>query len=202
MVRLFVVHDEQLGVYCILFELMGSPGILVTDDLLLEIRTPLTSGPGDHKTTPSIYSKEFCMRVITMGLLALFAMGASAGEYTTFQKIIFQSASTFVPADKVCQSGKTLYHRSKKTIEVEYCNGGSNDRANCKVVSRPLVQPISSTRQRCSKMESDECVEWVTVPLVQGPTVKVKHYNSYNDMIDGQREVSESTVVLPKCTNK
>jgi hypothetical protein len=147
--------------------------------------------------------KEGSMKVVVIIASALFAFTASAGEYSKPSSVIFQSASTFVPATKVCRDGDVLKHKTKAAIELEICEeSDSGSKYNCKTVSRPLAQPVVSTAQRCAQYESDsnggDCLAWETYTLNQA-SVKVWTYLSKKDMADGRNGSVTGTYTIPAC---
>lgn len=138
------------------------------------------------------------MKALLLALSVLVSVPAFAGEYTSFGRILFQSASTFVPANKVCQLNGTLYHKTKATVAVEYCRAENSD---CYIVNKPLVQPMKSTRQRCAAFSGrDEggCHAWETVAFNQG-TVKVEVFGSRHDMEEDRNPVRTYTYTVDKC---
>ena len=142
------------------------------------------------------------MKAFVIALAMSFA--ASAGEFSSYQRILFQTASTYVPANKVCTEGGNLFHKGKTEIGVEYCSGGSNDRANCHTVFKPLVQPMQSTAQRCARFtghDQSTCATWETYSLNQGPTVKIDIWASEMEWSDGKGHspLRVETFVLPAC---
>lgn len=113
------------------------------------------------------------MKALIIVASALFAFSAFAGEYSKPVSVLFQSASTYVPAEKVCRDGNVLKHKTKAAITVSYCD--DND-ANCTYVSKALTQPVVSTAKRCAQYASDECVAWETYTLNQA-SVNIMSYN-------------------------
>ena len=118
-----------------------------------------------------------------------------AGEFTLFGKIHFQKASSWINASNVCEQDGYLYHKTKDGITVSHCN---DDGDNCTTSYRPLVQPVNSTRQRCSKFEDDNCVAYVTVPYVQG-TVTNMVYSSQNAWQDGEAAKASYKYTVDSC---
>ena len=135
------------------------------------------------------------MKTLMIIASILIAGTAMAGEYTDYGRITFQKASTWVPANKVCSQGGFLYHKTKEFVAVDYCDDDNN---NCKTVYKALVQPVNSTRQRCSKMEDDECVAWTTVSFVQG-TVKADVYESMSALHDDEAPKSSFSYTVDAC---
>lgn len=138
-------------------------------------------------------------------VLALLAVGtASAGEYSVMSKVVFQSASTFVPANKVCTQSGNIFHKTKSSIEVPYCDeSDSGSKSNCKIVAKPLVQPMKSKAQRCAKFESDssggDCLVWETYTLNQGKSGKITVYVSKDAYEAGSSPVAVKTFAIPSC---
>jgi hypothetical protein len=131
----------------------------------------------------------------------LLASPAFAGEFTEFGRVLFQGASTWVQANKVCQKNGMLFHRSKREVDVTYCDRG--DLSNCVLVKRPLgPQPIRSTTEKCaltSGGEREKCVKWVTVPLVQGPVFEAKVYGSEKDLDERRQPKAIYEYEAPNC---
>jgi hypothetical protein len=142
------------------------------------------------------------MKALVIIASALFAFTASAGEYSKPVSVYFQSASTWVPAAKVCRDGNVLKHKTKATIEVEYCNeSDSGSKSNCKIVSKVLAQPVVSTAQRCadySSSDNNDCDVWETYTLNQA-SVNVYKYNSKKDMENGDRPTLAGKYTIPAC---
>ena len=129
------------------------------------------------------------MKIAIVLASALFALTAVAGEYSKPASVLFQSASTYVPAAKVCRDGNYLKHVSKAAIQVEYCDESeSGSKSNCKIVSKPLVQPVVSTAYRCgsfSGSDDQNCDQWIPYTLNQA-TVNVWSYSSAKNMSNGK----------------
>lgn len=144
------------------------------------------------------------MKALVIIASALFAFTASAGEYSKPLSVQFQSASTWVPAQKVCRDGNYLKHKTKATIEVEYCNeSDSGSKSNCKIVSKPLVQPVVSTAYRCAAYtgsDDNQCTKWVPYTLNQA-SVKVITYSSKKDMEDGENGTITGKYTIPACAS-
>lgn len=143
------------------------------------------------------------MKALVIIASALFAFTASAGEYSKPSSVLFQSASTYVPAAKVCRDGNYLKHKTKATVEVEYCNeSDSGSKSNCKIVSKPLVQPVVSTAYRCEDYTGQDdgtCVKEVAYKLDQSK-VSVWFYNSKKDMENGDKGWTNGTkFTIPAC---
>ena len=143
------------------------------------------------------------MKALILIASALFAFTASAGEYSKPSSVLFQSASTYVPAAKVCRDGNTLKHKTKATIEVQYCDeSSSGSDYNCKVVSKPLAQPVVSTAYRCESYtgtDDKDCAKQVAYKLDQSK-VTVWFYNSKKDMEDGDNGWTNGTkFTIPAC---
>jgi hypothetical protein len=144
------------------------------------------------------------MKALVIIASALFAFTASAGEYST-ATVLFQSASTYVPAAKVCRDGNYLKHKTKAAIDVTTCDESSSGYDyNCKTVSKTLVQPVVSTAQRCKTFEPDssggDCLVWESYTLNQA-AVKVWVYNSKKDMEDGRNGSVKGKYTIPACAN-
>ena len=78
------------------------------------------------------------MKTIVFIIGALLSVSAAhAGEYSHYSRINFQSASTFVPSNKVCLGNGNIYHKTKATITVTDCDHGSS---NCVTQTRRLEQ--------------------------------------------------------------
>ena len=135
------------------------------------------------------------MKLIVILAATLMSLSALAGEYTNFGKIQFQSASTWVPANKVCQDAGFLYHKTKDFVVVNYCNDSGSD---CTTKSKALVQPMNSTRQRCASYSGDNCSAWITVPFNQG-TVKAEVYSSMSAMSDNKSPKSTYSYTVEAC---
>jgi hypothetical protein len=139
--------------------------------------------------------------LVSFSLTLLCASHSLAGEFTEFGRVLFQGASTWVRADKVCQKDGMLFHKSKQEVSVNYCNG--RDNSNCVLVKKPLgPQPIKSTTQRCvlsNGSDRDDCVKWATVPFVQGPTFKAKVYWSEQDYEQQRHPRATFDFVVPNC---
>lgn len=132
-----------------------------------------------------------------MSLIAfLFTASAYAGEFSQPVSVLFQSASTWVPALKVCRDGNYLKHKKKDYIAVEYCESDSN--RNCKVVHKRLLQPVVSVAKRCAKTMGDNCVVWESYPLDQSK-VKVFTYTSEHNMEEGRGGRLNGTYTIPNC---
>lgn len=140
------------------------------------------------------------MKAILLAMTMLFSGAAFAGEFTSFGRIHFQSASTWVPANKVCHAGGVYYHTKKAAVAVEYCNGEGN--SNCHTVMKPLAQPMKSTRKVCTQWtgrDDNNCVATRTVAYNQGPTVKVEIFRSQHDMEEGHSPASVRSYTIPAC---
>lgn len=140
------------------------------------------------------------MKTLLLILAVLTSTTAHGGEFTQFGKILFQSASTWVPGNKTCVSEGNIYHRDLEAIPVERCN--NDDKTNCTVELRPLEQPIVSTRQRCvaySDSDNRNCVKWETVPFKQGPELKVEVYASEKDIEDNRTPRKILRYTIPSC---
>lgn len=146
------------------------------------------------------------MKALVIVSALMFSVFASAGEYSGFsmtskgyavyQMINFQSASTFVRANEVCQKNGNLYSTKSATVSVDYCNDHGS---NCKTVTKALVQPMNATAQRCAKFSNDECVAWETYALNQGPKAKISFYSDAKSYEDGDAAVSTASFTLPVC---
>lgn len=130
------------------------------------------------------------MKALIIVASALFAFSAFAGEYSKPASVLFQSASTYVPAEKVCRDGKVLKHKTKASITVPYCNDNGS---NCTYVSKALSQPVVSTAQRCAQFASDECVAWETYTLNQA-TVNMWTYDQ-----KGENGFISGKYTIPSC---
>ncbi len=142
------------------------------------------------------------MKALLLALSLVSASAFGAGEFTTYSKVIFQSASTYVPSNKVCTAGGYIYHKTKAAISFEQCSGGSNDRANCVIVTRPLVQPMQSTAQRCAQFtghDDKNCARWETYALNQGVTGKMLSYSSRKSFEDGDAAAKVTAFAIPAC---
>lgn len=142
------------------------------------------------------------MKALVLIASALFAFTASAGEYSKPASVLFQSASTYVPATKVCRDGDVLKHKTKATIEVEYCNeSDSGSKSNCKVVSKVLAQPVVSTAVRCAEFkggDDNNCAAWESYTLNQS-SVNIWTYNSKKDANDGDGGRITGKYTIPAC---
>ncbi len=142
------------------------------------------------------------MKALVIIASALFAFTASAGEYSKPASVIFQSASAYVPAEKVCRDGNTLKHKTKATIEVEYCDeSGSGYKSNCKVVSKVLAQPVVSTAVRCadfSGTDDKDCAVWESYTLNQA-SVNIWTYSSKKNASDGKGGSITGKFTIPAC---
>ena len=145
------------------------------------------------------------MKALVLIASALFAFTASAGEYSK-STVTFQAAATWVSAKNVCRDGNVLKHKTKETVEVEYCEESeSGYKHDCKIVSRPLIQPVMSTAQRCKVFAPDSsggyCVTWETYTLNQS-SVAVWFYKSKKDMDEGSKGWTNGTrYTIPSCVN-
>lgn len=131
------------------------------------------------------------MKSLVLLVSTLVAFSAFAGEYSKPASVLFQSASTYVPAEKVCRDGNTLKHKTKASIVVNYCDDNG---ANCTAVTKTLSQPVVSTAQRCAKFQSDDCVAWETYTLNQA-TVNVWTYSN----ADGDNGYVSGKYTIPAC---
>lgn len=137
------------------------------------------------------------MKTIVFIIGALMTVAtANAGEYSHYSRINFQSASTFVPSNKVCRNGSTLFHKTKEFLQVTICDDGGTD---CRTETRRLEQPVVSTAKRCAKYVDDNCVAYEMYTLKQGPTATVSTYASYNDFEDGRTPLATKKFALPAC---
>jgi len=133
---------------------------------------------------------------IITGLL-LFSLIAHAGEFTNFSSILFQNASTWVPANNVCKENQNLYHKNRDYIEKVRCFGADQD--NCEVWERiPLVQKIKSMRVRCSLNSNNECRAYESVRFDQ-PNVLVEIFNSKRSFEDSEKPVDSFWYRIPEC---
>lgn len=140
------------------------------------------------------------MKALLLILAVLTSTTAHGGEFTQFGKILFQSASTWVPGNKTCVANGNIYHQELEAIPVERCNNDSKN--NCPVELMQLEQPIVSTRKRCAAYtDSDNktCAKWVTVPFKQGPELKVEIYDSEKDIEDNRSPRKIIRYTIPNC---
>lgn len=141
------------------------------------------------------------MKALLLALTVMVSGPAFAGEFTSFGRILFQSASTFVPANKVCHADGMYYHTTKAAVAVEYCENDS--RTNCKTVLKPLAQPMHSTREVCvatAGYDDKYCTATKTVAFNQGPTVKVEVYRSQDEAFDANRSpIRTGSYTIPAC---
>lgn len=134
--------------------------------------------------------------LIAIAALVL-AGSAFAGEYTNYSRVLFQSASTWVPANKVCQANGFLYHKTKDSIPSYECTG-SND-SSCTVVGyKPLVQPMNSAKDVCVEFRSDRCVAYAPTAFDQ-TTYTVSVYSSYSAFDKNSTPKSQATYAFPAC---
>lgn len=143
------------------------------------------------------------MKALLIILVSAFGISSFAGEFSKPLNVNFQAASTFVQATKVCRNGDMLQHVSKDETSVEICDeSDSGSEYNCRIVSKPLIQPVVSTAQRCAKTASDSsngrCLVWETYTLNQS-SVKVISYNSLKEMEDGRNGKVTGKFVIPSC---
>lgn len=140
------------------------------------------------------------MKTIMTGLIALlFTASAYAGEFSQPVSVLFQSASTWVPALKVCRDGNYLKHKQKDYIAVEYCHNDSG--TNCEVVHKRLLQPVVGVAKRCAKStgrDGNHCAVWESYPLDQSK-VKVFTYTSEHNMREGKGGRLNGTYTIPNC---
>ena len=139
------------------------------------------------------------MKVFAAVVAALFAGPVFAGEFTTFQTILFKTASYYVPGNNVCKQGSKLYHKTQDTVSVAHCNDNGT---NCTTESKKLEQPIRDTHEICVEYagtDQKECVKWRPLPMVQGPVIKVNIYDSYKSMSDNREPVATKHYTLPDC---
>ena len=137
------------------------------------------------------------MKTIVFIIGALLTVAsAHAGEYSHYSRVKFQSASTFVPSNKVCRNGNMLYHKTKPSLQVTICNDGNTE---CRTETRRLEQPVVSTAQRCAQYNGDDCVAYETYTLKQGPMATVQTYGSYDDFEDGRTPLAPKKFALPAC---
>jgi len=134
------------------------------------------------------------MKKLLMVSMLMFASSAFAGEVTSFGKIVFQSASSYVPANKVCQSNGYLYHKTKRAVVIECqpkdgCDGD---------YSKPLIQPMESSKTFCVKYSKERCLETGVSEYNQG-TVEAKVYRSEIDMDRGRRPISTYSYTVDQC---
>lgn len=137
------------------------------------------------------------MKALIVMAMLFAGSSAFAGTYTQFGKILFQKASTYVPANKVCQLDGMLYHKTKKSIAVDYCNDDDQD---CVTVNKALVQPVKSSRKRCAQKDDNHCLAWETVSFVQG-TVKAKVYRSLSALQDDEAPIRVYSYTVENCHN-
>lgn len=137
------------------------------------------------------------MKTIVFVIGALLSVSAAhAGEYSHYSRVNFQSASTWVPSNKVCLSNGNIYHKTKATITVTDCDHGTS---NCVTQTRRLEQPMVSTAQRCAQFRGDDCVAYETYTLKQGPTATVQIYSSFKAYEDGRTPNSTQKFTIPAC---
>ena len=137
------------------------------------------------------------MKTIVFIIGALLTVtAAQAGEYSHYSRVNFQSASTFVPSNKVCRNAGMLYHKTKPTLQVSICD---DNNANCRTETRRLEQPVVSSAKRCAQYDGDDCVAYEMYTLKQGPTASVQIYSSYEDYEDGRTPKSSKKFTLPAC---
>ena len=142
------------------------------------------------------------MKAIVLAL-SLLVSGTAFANVTEVSKILFQSASTWVPANKVCHADGMFFHKTKSAIAVEYCSN-SRGTGNCETVYRSLIQPIKSTKDVCVKTTGREknCVATKTVAYNQSLTATVATYRGADDAVKGIGPVKTSTFTIPACAKK
>lgn len=134
--------------------------------------------------------------VLALVTLSTYAgVGGIAGGTEKFQKgshINFQRASTFV---NVLYSRTLCHDNHDFQAVVRQCVLWSNDddRKCLEHEKVKIYQPMESTRQRCKRKEDDKCVEWITVPFIQGP----KRIVEIKDDEDNVKSIKR--VIVPSC---
>ena len=143
------------------------------------------------------------MKAILIAMAMMASGAAFGGEFTSVGRIHFQKAATWVPANKVCVADGVYYHKTKANIEVEYCNeSDSGSKSNCRMVSKPLVQPMISSRQVCTQWtgsDDQNCAATAVVRYVQGPTVKVEIFGSQRDMEENRSPIRTGSYTISNC---
>ena len=139
------------------------------------------------------------MKAIVLAL-SLLVSGTAFANYTSVSRINFQSASTSVPANKVCQANGMFFHKTKAAIAVDYC---SNDaETNCTTVYKALAQPIKSTKTVCvadQGRDDQRCVATKVVAYNQSTVATVSTYRTQDDAVRGISPIKTSTFVIPAC---
>lgn len=97
-----------------------------------------------------------------------------AGNFEVYGRIHFQKASTWVPANKVCQQDGYLYHKTKDFVQPS-CTG-KDVVAGC-TAPKALIQPMNSTKTVCVESSRNFCKKTAVRPYNQG-TVTVKVFAS------------------------
>ena len=134
-------------------------------------------------------------------MVVVFAMPAFAGEFSQPDSVLFQTASTYVPALKVCRDGNFLKHKSKAAITVPYC---ADNNLNCNEVKKTLLQPVVSVTKRCVKTfgrDGSQCKEWQSYPLDQS-AVRMRTYTSESAASDGKGGRVSGVYKIPPCVKK
>lgn len=140
------------------------------------------------------------MKTLMITLVSLLiSTSAFAGEFSKPLSVHFQSASTYVPATKVCRAGDFLKHRSKEFITVTVCHS-ENGNGNCEVVRKRLHQPVVSMAQRCAQhiAGDQECTVWESYRYDQS-RVRVMGYNSQRDMEEDDNGRMIGWYKIPAC---
>ncbi len=138
----------------------------------------------------SIYS------ILILCLMTSVSMG---GEFTNYGKILFQSADTWVPVNRVCRVSSYLYHKDQAYVEKVRCYGKDQD--NCEVWDRrELKQAVNSLRDKCSRFVQGDCVEFEPAALIQGINAgEAKIYRSRKGFEEGEAPVDSFLINIPSC---
>ncbi len=119
-----------------------------------------------------------------------------AGNYEVYGRIHFQKASTWVPANKVCQQGGYLYHKTKDYV-TNYCT--ERDKAEgCEANPVALVQPMMSSKTVCVESNRSTCTKSAVRPYNQG-TVTVKVFASQAAWENDQYPVDTYKYTVDSC---
>lgn len=126
----------------------------------------------------------------------LLSLAAFAGEYSVYQRINFQEASTWVDARETCIHDDYIYYQKKQPIFVSTCG-----ETECPQTIKTLVQPIVSTRNFCTQPTEDGCAKWTTVDYIQGPLVKVSVFEAPTDLEEGRSPKKVLDYKIQSCDN-
>lgn len=138
------------------------------------------------------------MKTIIIGALMLMNLSANASSYVRYESVHFESASAWIPGDLVCRNGNTLNHIKKKSISVKVCDStGIDTDKNCKVVEKPLSQPVVSIKKVCTQFSGKDDSICVKEKIVKNDQSVVNVYSVNGHESGVEKLIGKYTI--PSC---